>query len=425
MKKYDIVVVGGGFAGIGAALAAARDGKNVLLVEQNGALGGAAVNSLVMPYMPFYTNILNADGAVERKFLTRGIFEEINKRLSVSNKYNVIDDFADFDSEYLKIILDRMMKEYKVDVLFHTTLCDVEKCGRKITAIVTVSVAGKMKIEADCFVDATGDANLSVFAGCDFNLGRPEDSLCQPMTLCFRVSNVCYEDFIKQKPEILKLYREYQAEGKIKNPRENVLTFKPLVDNMVHFNSTRIVKLNPTDPFDLSCAEMEAREQMLELFNFLKDNFSSFKNAQIAISASSIGVRESRMVKGEHCLTCEEILNTTKFDTAIAAGNYDIDIHNPEGGGTHHLFFKAGQYYTIPYGSIVAKDCDNLFVAGRCISCDHETQASIRIMPICCATGEAAGVAAALLSENGGTARDLDVKLIQNILVKNGAFIGD
>lgn len=425
MEKYNVVVVGGGFAGIGAALAAARSGKKVLLIEQSGALGGAAINSLVMPYMPFYTNVMKENGKVERKFLTRGIFEEINKRLSVSNKYNVIDDFADFDSEYLKIILDRMMKEYGVDILFHTTLCDVDKTGRKINAIEVVSVAGKNKIEGDCFVDATGDGNLSVFAGCEFDLGRPQDSLCQPMTLCFRVSNVCYEDFIKQKPEILKLYREYQAEGKIKNPRENVLTFKPLIDNMVHFNSTRIVKLNPTDPFDLSCAEMEAREQMLELFNFLRDNFSSFKNAQIAISASSIGVRESRMVKGEHKLTCKEILATTKFDTAIAAGNYDIDIHNPEGGGTHHLFFKAGEYYTIPYGSIVAKDCDNLLVAGRCISCDHETQASIRIMPICCSTGEAAGVAAALLSEKGGAAKDLDVKQIQKILVENGAFIGD
>ncbi len=425
MEKYNVVVVGGGFAGIGAALAAARSGKKVLLIEQSGALGGAAINSLVMPYMPFYTNVMKENGKVERKFLTRGIFEEINKRLSVSNKYNVIDDFADFDSEYLKIILDRMMKEYGVDILFHTTLCDVDKTGRKINAIEVVSVAGKNKIEGDCFVDATGDGNLSVFAGCEFDLGRPQDSLCQPMTLCFRVSNVCYEDFIKQKPEILKLYREYQAEGKIKNPRENVLTFKPLIDNMVHFNSTRIVKLNPTDPFDLSCAEMEAREQMLELFNFLRDNFSSFKNAQIAISASSIGVRESRMVKGEHKLTCKEILATTKFDTAIAAGNYDIDIHNPEGGGTHHLFFKAGEYYTIPYGSIVAKDCDNLLVAGRCISCDHETQASIRIMPICCSTGEAAGVAAALLSEKGGAAKELDVKQIQKILVENGAFIGD
>lgn len=424
MERYNVIVVGGGFAGIGAALAASREGKKVLLIEQSGALGGAAINSLVMPYMPFYTNVMK-DGKVFRKFLTRGIFEEINKRLSVSNKYNVIDDFADFDSEYLKIVLDRMMIEFGVDVMFHTTLCDVKKNGRKIIAVEVVSVAGKMVIEAESFVDATGDANLSAFAGCEFDLGRKEDNLCQPMTLCFRVSNVCYEDFIKEKPKILKLYREYQAEGKIKNPRENVLTFKPLVDNMVHFNSTRVVKLNPTNPFDLTRAEMEAREQMLELFNFLKDNFSSFKNAQIAISASSIGVRESRMVRGEHKLTCDEILNTTKFPTAIAAGNYDIDIHNPEGCGTHHLFFKAGEYYTIPYGSLVAKDCDNLYVAGRCISCDHETQASIRIMPICCSTGEAAGVAAALLSEKGGCAKDLDVKEVQDILVKNGAFIGD
>lgn len=125
MKRYNVIVIGGGFAGVGAALASAREGKKVLLVEQSGALGGAAINSLVMPYMPFYTKSLNEKGEVERKFLTRGIFAEINKRLAHSNKYNVIDDFADFDSEYLKIILDRMMNEYGVDVLLHTMLCDL------------------------------------------------------------------------------------------------------------------------------------------------------------------------------------------------------------------------------------------------------------------------------------------------------------
>ncbi len=425
MKKYDVIVVGGGMAGIGASLAAARQGADVLLLEQGGALGGAAVNSLVMPFMPYYTNVFNEKGEVERKLLTRGIFEEISKRLNDCNRYNIIDEFADFDSEYLKVVLDRMMCEYGVDVLFHSTVYDVVRCEREITAVKVSAVGGKYEFWAKSFIDCTGDANLCALSGCEFQLGREEDGLCQPMTLCFRVSNVCYEDFIAEKPEILKLYKKYREEGKIKNPRENVLTFKPLVDNMVHFNSTRIVMLNPTDPFELSRAEMQAREQMLELFTFLKENFKSFSNAQIAISAASIGVRESRMVKGEYTLTCEEILDTVKFDDAIAAGNYDIDIHNPEGSGTHHLFFKAGQYYTIPYGSLVVRDADNLLVAGRCISCDHRTQASIRTMPICCSTGEAAGVAAALLSKQGGCARDVNVKEIQEILINNGAFIKD
>lgn len=422
MRKYDVIVVGGGFAGVGAALAAARENRKVLLIEQGGALGGAAINSLVMPFMPYYTNILKEDGTVERKFLSRGIFEEISCELKSADMYYVINDYANFDGEYLKIVLDRIMQKYRVDVLLHTTVCDVKKDGAKLTSVETVSVAGKLGFSADCFVDATGDANLSVFAGCNFRLGRPEDNLCQPMTLCFRVANVNWDEFVADKPKILSLYREYQAQGKIKNPRENVLTFKPIVDNMIHFNSTRIVKLNPTDPFDLSKAEVEAREQMLELFGFLKENFYSFRNAQIAISAASIGVRESRMVEGEYTLNVDDLLGTTKFDDAIAAGNYDIDIHSPTGSGTHHHFFPAGVYYTIPYRSLVVKGFDNLLVAGRCISCTHEAQASIRTMPICCTTGEAAGVASALVSKSGVKAREVDVSELQGILKANNVF---
>ncbi|MBQ6847991.1 MAG: FAD-dependent oxidoreductase [Clostridia bacterium] len=422
MKKYDVIVVGGGFAGVGAALAAAKQKQNVLLIEQSGALGGAANNALVMPYMPYYTNVLKEDGTVERKFLSRGIFEEINQELAKIEKLNVIKDFANFDAEHLKIVLDRFMKKYEVDVLFHTTVCDVIKQDKRITAVEVITVSGKMVFEADSFVDSTGDGNLAAFAGCEFQLGRLKDNLCQPMTLCFRVSNVSYEDFTAEKQEILKLYKQYKEEGKIKNPRENVLVFKSMIDNVLHFNSTRIVKMNPIDPFDLSKAEIEAREQMLELFTFLKNNFASFKNAQLAYSAPSIGVRESRKIVGEYVLTVDDLLSLKKFDDAIAAGNYDIDIHNPEGTGTHHHYFPAGVYYTIPYGSLVAKDVENLLIAGRCISCTHEAQASIRIMPICCTTGEAAGVAAALVSKNKIEAKNVDIGELQGILKENNVF---
>ena len=162
---------------------------------------------------------------------------------------------------------------------------------------------------------------------------------------------------------------------------------------------------------------------MVELIDFLKTNFHSFRSAEIVASASSIGVRESRMVLGEHILTGKELVETKKFEDSVAAGNYDIDIHNPEGSGTSHYFFPEGEYYTIPYRSLVVKDADNLFVAGRCISCDHEAQASVRIMPICCATGQAAGAGAAAAFKSGCAARDADISCVRDILKRGGAFI--
>jgi len=289
-----------------------------------------------------------------------------------------------------------------------------------------VGKSGKMTMHAKCFIDCTGDADLAVMAGCPTHLGRPADNLCQPMTLCFRLANVDMEKFRANREKINPLYQKLQAEGRIRNPRENVLIFFHPVKNMLHFNTTRVIRLNPTDPFHLTRAEMEAREQMFEMYEFLKANIEGFENADIAFSAPQIGVRESRMIDGLHMLNEEELKACTKFDDAIAAGNYDIDIHNPEGSGTSHYYFPEGTWYTIPYRSLIprAEDCDNLLVGGRCISCDHEAQASIRIMPICATTGEAAGIGASVAIDGGTTVQNADTAKIQAILTETGAYTG-
>ena len=420
MKKYNVIIVGGGFAGTAAAIAAARQDMSVLLIEQSGCLGGAASNCLVLPFMKYFTYMKTPDGDKEKFNLVQGIFgefiDEIKKTGEGDNQY--------FNTEYLKAVLDRMIKRSGTDVLFHSAVTGVGKTKRKINSADIYTVAGMMSAEADFFIDATGDANLAALAGCEFTLGRQEDHLCQPMTLCFRVSGVNYKEVEAHLPEIQQLYKKFREENRIKNPREDILVFPTLDENVVHFNSTRIVRLNPTDPFDLSRAEFEAREQMLELTGFLKDNFKIFENASIVCAAPSIGVRESRMVSGEHCLTGDELVATVKFRDAIAAGNYDLDIHNPEGTGTSHYFFKQGEYYTVPYRSLVPKDFDNLLVAGRCISCDHRAQASIRIMPICAALGEAAGIGACVSVKQKCAAKNADITEIQKILKKSGAFIG-
>lgn len=422
MNRYDIIVVGGGFAGCAAALAAARNNCHVLLVEQSGALGGAANNCLVNPFMPNATKILKENGEKERIELSQGIFKEICERLKKENAIKGIT----FHEEYLKIVLDDMLEESGVDVLFHATLCEADTQEGKIQSITVITKSGKISFEAEQFIDCTGDADLAVMSGCPYHLGRPGDNLCQPMTLCFRVVNAdVQEAFSRESVDHMQaLYKSWKAEGKTSNPREDVLMFKTLTDGVIHFNTTRIVKKNPVDPFDVSWAEREARRQMLELFRLLKQEIHAFRNAELISSAAWIGSRESRMIDGEHLLNENELKNCTRFEDAIAAGNYDIDIHNPEGSGTSHYYFPEGEYYTIPFRSLIPKKISNLLVAGRCISSTHEAQASYRIMPIVCCLGEAAGTGAAVAFNSKCTPKEADVKEIQKILLDNGAFLG-
>ena len=421
MKKYDVIVVGGGFAGVAAAISAAREGASVLIADKSNCLGGAACNCLVNPFMDSHTEI---DG--KRFDLCQGIFLETCAELEKMKKEMQDDkNFGGclvFHEEYLKIILNRMVLDAGAELLFHAYLCGVNKESGKVKSVSFATKSGIIDIEADYFIDATGDGDLSVMAGCPYHLGRPQDNLCQPMTLCFRVAGVDIDTFFSIRSSINEIYKKFQAEGKIKNPREDVLIFMNLVDGVLHFNSTRIVKLNPTDVFDLTKAEIEAREQVVELFKFMRENIKGFEHSTLLMTAPEIGVRESRMIEGEYLLTGDDLVNNTKFDDSIALGNYDIDIHNPEGSGTSHYYFPKGQYYTIPYRALVPKNADNLLVAGRCISVDHEAQASIRIMPIVCAIGEAAGTAASVLVRDKVNARDVDIRKVQDILTKNGAI---
>ncbi|MDD5897303.1 MAG: FAD-dependent oxidoreductase [Clostridia bacterium] len=421
-KKWDLIVVGGGMTGVAAAVCARRQGLDVLILEKSGFLGGAAGTMLINPFMP-YTTTVNG----ERFLLSRGFFTEMRQLLSDVDGYRKGDLQAagseDIHEEYVKLAFDRLVTREGVQPLFHATLCGVEKEGETLKAVKVATKAGVLAFESRYFIDCTGDADLAVMAGCPFQLGR-EDNLCQPMTLCFRIGNVDIPTFRKNSALMQEKYKEFQAAGKIKNPRENVLVFNTLVDGMLHFNTTRVVKHNPTDPLDVTKAEMTAREQMFEMYHFLRDNIPGFENSHLLYSAGEIGVRESRMIVGEYVLNQDDLVNCVHFDDAIAAGNYDIDIHNPEGSGTSHYYFPAGTWYTIPYRSLQPQNADNLLVAGRCISATHEAQASVRIMPIVTTLGEAAGVAAAVAAKANVGVKQADVKEIQRILNENGAFTG-
>lgn len=417
MEKYNLLVAGGGLTGVAAAISAARKGLKVLIVEKSGSLGGAMSNNLIFPFMPYWTIDPESN---KTKYLSRGIFEEMRLR-HMENVWK--DHVKHFNSEYFKVLLDEMTEEAGVDVLFHSFVFDVQKEERKICSVDVATKAGSMKIESDFYIDATGDGDLFYFAGCDFQLGRDSDGLCQPMTTCFRVGGVDVDLFKEERKNLQQLYLEEQNTGKITNPRENILVFFGTGNDVVHFNTTRVIKLDPTNPFDLSKAEKIARHQIDEMMHFLKSNSKAFEESTVLSVANEIGVRESRKLKGVHILTAEDLVSCTMFEDSIALGNYDIDIHNPSGTGTSHCYFEKGEFYSIPYRSLLPKEFDNLLVAGRCISATHEAQASVRIIPICCCMGEAAGVAAAVAFNSDKNVHTADVKEIQKILRENGAAI--
>ncbi len=427
MKHYEVIVVGGGPAGVAATVAAARLGNKVLIVEATNALGGAMNNMQVEPFMEYYTPVRNRKNHV---VLARGIFEEITKRhcamvkeLEGENAPHSTLPVYEFSDEYMKILLPRMVKEAGADILYHAKLIGAV-CENNTVKSITVAVkSGTMTLTADMFIDCTGDAELAYHAGFPTRLGRDGDHLCQPMTLCFRVGDVDIPTFFSNLGLVQKLYREAKARGEINNPREDVLVFETLSPNVIHLNTTRVVKRNPTDPEDVTAAEMEAREQVFQMFRFLRKYAPGCEKAVLLTSAAHIGVRESRMIDGEYLLTKDDLLACRKFEDGIAACNYDIDIHNPEGTGTTHYFFKDYTYYTIPYRCLVPKNSCNLLVAGRCISSDHDAQASYRVMPYVTVLGEAAGVGAAVALKNHTTVKDADVAQIQAQLRKEGAFI--
>ena len=407
MKKYNLIVVGGGISGVAAAVSAAREGLSVLLVEKFGCLGGAMSNSLVFPFMRYTTN-------AKTNILSDGIFTEMRKRHEAYN---------DTSWETYKFVFDDMITESGATVIFHSAVIDATVDGREIKSVKIATKAGIIEVEADFFVDASGDGELIAMTGCEYQLGRESDGLSQPMTTCFRLGNVDIDRFKQDRPMLEEKYKELQAEGKILNPRENLLVFFGLGEGIVHFNTTRIIKHNPVDPFEISEAEIAARRQVTEMVDFFRAHSTAFENSTVVSVANHIGVRESRKLKGVYILTAEDLTSFVRFEDTIALGAYAIDIHNPGGTGTIYNRFGDDEYYNIPYRSLQPKEYDNMLVAGRCLSATHEAHSAVRIMPICACLGEAAGTAVAIAHKTGRDTATVDIKAVQDKLRENGAAI--
>lgn len=411
--KTQVLVSGGGPGGIAAAVAAARNGAETLLVERYGFLGGMATAGLVNPFMTWYAG---------REQIIHGVFQEILDRLNAKGGLSP-HRASIFDPEIFKIVADDICLESGVKLLLHSFVSGVSVTGSRIDSVHVTNKPNGRTISAEMYIDATGDADLAYMAGVPCEKGRESDGLTQPMTLNFRMSGVDV-DRMPPRDQINELFLRAKQDGRVDCPRENVLLFNTTREGEIHFNTTRVTRADGTDAASLTRAEIESRRQVQQLVEFLRTDVSGFENAYLQLTGTQIGIRESRRIVGEYVMTVEDVLEGRKFDDRIARGSYPVDIHNPDGAGTVIRHLRPGESYDIPYRSIVPLKIDNLLIAGRPISTTHEAHSSTRVMPICCAVGEAAGTAAALCVRGNKTPRELDVRALQQALVAQGANLG-
>jgi hypothetical protein len=445
MVQYDVVVVGGGVSGAAAAIASARLGARTLIIEKMGFLGGMLTAGGVGPMMTFHAGKLQ---------VVQGIAEEIVKKLKKQggSPGHIVDTtgytytVTPFDAELLKHILENMFLEAGGEVLYHSMIFDAAVSEGQIQSIRVCTKADSMEFTAKAFIDATGDGDLAAHSGVDFLLGRDTDHLCQPVTMNVKVRNVdiekCKEcirqdpsDFPNTNAELLdkaprlsmggfeKIFSEGRKTGEISFAREFILLFETNNPGEVIVNTTRIQKVDPTDPWQLSKAETEGRRQALELYRFMKKRVPGFGSSVLMYTGPNVGVRESRKIKGNYLLTAKDMFTEAKFADEIACGGYPVDVHSPDGEGTNSQHLTWGAIYGIPYRCLTNPQIGNLIQVGRCISATHEACAAVRVSPIAMAVGQAGGTAAALASTQNYKVASVPYAKIREQLLKDGAYL--
>jgi hypothetical protein len=300
--------------------------------------------------------------------------------------------------------------------------------------VVFETKSGPLVVSARAIVDCTGDGDVAALAGAPYEVGRDLDQLVQPMTLMFRMAEfepAAFAAYGREHPGqwrgvhgLWDLIAQATAAGELALPREDLLLFATPHGHEVSVNSTRVTAALGTSVFDLTRAEWESRRQMRQIVAFLRRYVPGFDRSYMVQSGPQVGVRETRRIRGEYRLTVEDVLGARKWDDVIARGSYPIDIHNPAGKGTVLRRLPPGEAYDIPLRCLLPLDVDRLLVAGRCISGTHEAHSSYRVMPISMATGQAAGVCAALAARAGKSPRDVPAATVQAELDRQGAGLG-
>ncbi len=440
-KNYDVAIIGGGLAGAVAAIAASRCGAKATLIEQSGVLGGQATLGIVTP--------LSATGSVSGESFG-GICEEIfTEILETSKNYAAPPDapcnYENINPHITKYVLLKKCIEAGVDVMFHTTLTGAVTADNNITEIEVFTKSGYGKIRAKSFVDTTGDGDLICLSDAGYFIGsegnvyeelaeenlahvlfegedkviKADEKALQPVSAFFKLRGVDVEKAISYnnksfRYEDLGIDREefrqedfYNTCGFEENgdliplPQGRILVLRGMAPDEAVINMSRVTGINGTDADSLNRGECLAQLQVMNLVRFLKKYVEGFENSYLTESASTLGVRETRRLRGKYVLKGTDAIRCVRFDDAVARGSYIIDIHDPMGKNKSIGGAIKGDFYDIPLRSLMSEKYDNLFAAGRCISADHVAHSSTRVQGTCMLTGQAAGTAAAQYCKDG------------------------
>jgi hypothetical protein len=390
--RFDVVVCGGGPAGIAAAISSARSGARTCLIEHQGFLGGVWTAGLL-------SVILDAGNKP-------GLMAEIRKRLYAMGAVSPTRDL--YDAEAMKLLLEELCVEAGVEVRLYCRLAGADTGVRKIRHVILEAKEGRFALAGACFVDATGDGDLAALAGCGFDLGREADGMMQPMTLMAVVAGVPDEVRTREygpsasasclpKKDFLGLLQQAGL-----NPSYTQPSLFPLPNGLCALMVNHQYECSGLDSRDLTRATVEARREVHQAVKAMRTFSPAWHDLRLVATAPHIGIREGRRIHGLYRVTAKDIIQGTRHPDAVARVTFGVDVHSlhkGDGGGYGSGGIPHSQPYDIPLRALIARDIDNLVMAGRCISGDFLAHASYRVTGNAVTTGEAAGMAAALASQ--------------------------
>lgn len=435
--EFDVVVIGGGPAGLAASTCAARHGAKVLLVERYGFLGGMGTAGGVTNFAGLYGR---KNGEMQQ--VVHGVVDELLERIAALGGLNTPQDgmqgrirVQSYDISSLKCAADQMLVASGVHILFHAWASSVLLQGTYIQALIVETKSGRMAIRAAKFIDCSGDADVAHFAGVPYEVGDGLGSGLYPTTM-FRVGHVDAAQALAAVGEFKAINTlmaqaqhdnpgqyQFPREGAILRPQKNATEWRA---NVTQIGNASGAAMDATDARQLSDGELEGRRQITDYFSFLRQEVPGFADAAIVDIAAQIGVRETRRIQGQYVLTGEDILASSRFDDAIGINAWPMELHTAgkiDWQFPYNTDSNEGRVYNdLPWRMLVPATVSNLLVAGRCASMTHEGQSAARVSGSCFVMGQAAGTAAAMLSESQ-TFADVDVKALQYLLVKDGVYL--